>query len=231
MKVLRTTTILIILISFAISCKNVSGSSEKPTDPKTEQEETVEKKGPALSGIFMVEDFNQWLTVYNREVARERQIEILKSIENNQLIFVIQWSDGHQKAREMMASPEARQVLEEGTVTSEMQIQYFDVEYLNTSNIDDSLRLAVNLEVMNYDIWKADFDRDAQYREDAGLNLMGLARDADNDNLIYMVFATNDKQKVYDIMNSPELKQAIYESGVVGEPNVSWWRTIKSEVL
>ena len=88
----------------------------------------------------------------------------------------------------------------------------------------DEFRLAVIAEVLNFEMWRNDFDRDEFNRKEAGLNLLGLATDAESDNRVYIMFSCADQQKVYDFMSSDNTKQAISDSGVIGEPNMTWWR-------
>ena len=58
------------------------------------------------------------------------------------------------------------------------------------------------------------------------LKTIGLAIDSENENLVYVMFSTNDQQKVYEFLGSEETKAAISDAGVIGEPNMSWWKVV-----
>ncbi len=226
---MKTNLLFLGLIVLMISCgPSNSSQNEKEGTPEETPSEPV-KKYPetALAGMFQVDDVDQWTSVYNREVPSENRIGTLQSLENPNLIFVMQWSENHESSKQLVEAEDTRAVMEEGTLSSDPQFYYYDIKYFDDQTTSDSFRLAVTAEVLNYKMWKADFDRDEFNREDAGLRLRGLATDSENENLVYIMFSTNDQQKAYEFLGAEETKNAISESGVIGEPNTSWWRVIR----
>ena len=55
----------------------------------------------------------------------------------------------------------------------------------------------------------------------------GLARDIDDSNLIYIVFAISDMEKAKTRMNSIALKKLMMDAGVEGPPTISFYRLEK----
>ncbi len=219
--------IILSVLLFVIACGDKSQKEQAAANPNTEPsvaEEPVNVPTTAIGAMFQVDDFGKWTSVYNREVDKSIQLGMLRSLENPNLIFVIQRSENHTSAKEMASSQEALEIMKEGTMSSDPQFQYYDIRYYTDAPATDEYRLAVTAEVLNYEMWKGDFDRDEFNREEAGLNLIGLATDSENDNLVYILFSCADQQKVYDFMSSEDTKRAISDSGVIGEPNMTWWR-------
>ena len=171
-----------------------------------------------------MDDYGKWQDVYKREVPNTAWIGTLRSLDNPKMIFVIQWSDGHNEALQMVSSPETKLVLDEGTVIDEPRFQFYDVKYFWEEPNEDSLRLAVTAEVLNFRDWKSSFDDQAEIRNAAGLTLVGLATDSENSNLVFMLFATNNRQQAYTFMTAPETEAAVAKSGIIGSPNLTWWR-------
>ena len=103
---------------------------------------------------------------------------------------------------------------------------YYDMQYMNKEATTAKFRMGISHEVSDYSAWKEKFDADEARRQEAGLELRGLARDADNPNLIHMVFATDDLENAKAMMSDPNLKKVMEEAGVVSEPVVQMWKTI-----
>ena len=220
----------IAVLVFVCACgeANRSAASEGTEFEAAESSSEAGNSFPstAVGAIFQVEDLDQWTNVYQREVDESARIGTLQSLDNPNLIFVMQWSEGHREAKQLASSEDVKAVMMEGTMSSDPQFQFYNIKFFENSQSEDSFRLAVSAEVMNFDMWKSDFDRDERKREEAGLKTIGLAIDSENENLVYVMFSTNDQQKVYEFLGSEETKAAISDAGVIGEPNMSWWKVV-----
>jgi len=67
------------------------------------------------------------------------------------------------------------------------------------------------------------FDADSDRRTDAGLKFEALTTDADNPNMVYLFFSTDDLDKGMEMVGSDKLKQKMQEGGVKGEPTLNVW--------
>lgn len=64
---------------------------------------------------------------------------------------------------------------------------------------------------------------DRSVRAENGLLDRALARDADDPNTVYIVFAISDKEKSMARMQSEELKKTMTDAGVEGAPSFFYY--------
>lgn len=228
MKFIQSILACFVLIVVLDAC-STKATKETPVESNTDQEEAApdvkkEKQRTAVGGILEVENFEKWSEVYNREVPADVQIGTLRNLDNPNLIFVTQWTESHNQALQMLTSSETRSIMDEGTMIDEPLFQYYNVVDRNLEDIGDTLRLAVTAEVLNFKSWKEGFDEGEEMWKESSLNLRGLATDADNTNLVYILFSTNDKVTASSFMNSIATKEAISKSGIIGAPYMTWWK-------
>lgn len=219
--------VILILCQCSQSGQKQTTVSEEEARPVTKASATDNiRSGTALSGMFKVQDVAKWQAVFNGEVSKSAQIGMMQNLDDPKLVFNMIWTNTHAEGREIMTSARTENLLNEGTISSEPDFTLYNINYYNADRLTDSLRLAITFEVINYEMWKGDFDRDESSRQEAGLKLIGMASSAENKNKIYLLFGTNDKQTAYDFVSSPGMESALSEAGVIGEPNMSWWRVI-----
>lgn len=221
----------ILLTGMMISCGGgKQGSEEQSAEAVTE--EPAEEAAPKYSGktivgvVHSVEDFDKWVAVYNEVADPEAHISYYENVDKPNEIVVFNFTTGHEAAREGFASQEMKETMARAGVNSEPVFTYYDMQYMNNEPTGATYRVAISHEVSDYNAWKPVFDADESRRAEAGLELRGLARDADNGNLVHMVFATNDLEPVKGMLGDPGLKAKMEEAGVVSEPVASFWKTI-----
>jgi hypothetical protein len=73
--------------------------------------------------------------------------------------------------------------------------------------------------VADFATWRQTFDGDAARRDAAGLTNIRVLRDADDPNSVWLV-ADGDPTKMEEMMQDPELGQAMQEAGVTGPPEL-----------
>jgi hypothetical protein len=78
--------------------------------------------------------------------------------------------------------------------------------------------LTVRHEVKDFAAWKKVFDADATNRAAAGLTDLIVVREADNPNLVGLVFGVSDIAKAKAMSGSPQLKAEMERGGVIGAP-------------
>ncbi len=90
-----------------------------------------------------------------------------------------------------------------------------------------SVRLFVQHKVTDYASWRKVYDAFDGTRKKLGVTAQAVYRVADdpNDVVVTHDFATLEKAKAFAA--SPELKQAMEKSGVVGAPTI--WFTVKAD--
>jgi hypothetical protein len=79
-------------------------------------------------------------------------------------------------------------------------------------------RLAVQITVSDFEIWRESFDADQADRDKAGMRDVKVYCNADDDTDVTVVGETDDPQKVIAAIRSPQWRQKMSERGVEGEP-------------
>ena len=99
------------------------------------------------------------------------------------------------------------------------------VEVVPEASAPEAL-LVIMHQVEDFDSWKATFDEHKSMQEESGLTNVGVFRQEEDPSMVAVGFGCSDLAKAKDFMASEDLKTAMQEAGVIGEPQVSW---IKSE--
>ena len=82
--------------------------------------------------------------------------------------------------------------------------------------------------VSDYAKWKAVYDADSSFRNEAGLHLMGpIARGLENKNMVEIGLAMDDITKAKAFANDPRLKGVMQKGGVTSAPSISYWKIIR----
>ena len=81
-------------------------------------------------------------------------------------------------------------------------------------------KLATQITFSDYAKWRAGFDKAAPFREKAGMRGVQVYRDVDNPNSALIWSEIDDPAKARAALDSPELRKAMQEAGVVGAPKV-----------
>ena len=74
--------------------------------------------------------------------------------------------------------------------------------------------------VENFKKWKSIYDQDVERRTKAGLKEIVVGQKADEPNMVYMIFETNDTSKVKEMIDDPSLKEIMDEAGVISKPEL-----------
>ena len=86
--------------------------------------------------------------------------------------------------------------------------------------------------VADYAKWKAVFDKDSSFRNEAGLHLMGpIARGLENKNMVEIGLVMDDITKAKAFANNPRLKEVMQKGGVTSAPNISYWKVIRYDAM
>jgi hypothetical protein len=60
------------------------------------------------------------------------------------------------------------------------------------------MQLIVTFDTTGFDAWKADYDAHSETRDDAGLTMMQMWRDADDGNRAVVLFEVHDRKRAED---------------------------------
>ncbi len=88
--------------------------------------------------------------------------------------------------------------------------------------------LVIMHEVADFDAWKTAYDDHRSMREEAGLIDFGVFQQEGSANMVAVGFGCTDMAKAKEFMASEDLKSAMENAGVTGEPQVNF---IKAEVV
>jgi hypothetical protein len=81
-------------------------------------------------------------------------------------------------------------------------------------------KIARQLTIGDYAKWRAGFDKAAPFREKAGMKNTQVYRDADNPTAVLIWSEVDDLAKARAILDSPAVRNAMREAGVVGDPKI-----------
>jgi len=87
--------------------------------------------------------------------------------------------------------------------------------------------LLVRHTVEEYKKWKPIYDKHASTRQANGSQGARLLRSVSNPNDITLLFEWNDIEKARQFSTSPELKMAMQEAGVKGQPDITYLEEIE----
>ncbi len=73
--------------------------------------------------------------------------------------------------------------------------------------------------VQDFSEWKTAYDAHEPSRAAAGLTERHLLQDADNPNMVTLLFEAEDLKRAEEFSNSDDLREAMQKAGVVGKPD------------
>ena len=212
-----TAGLMLCLFVFASSCKTEAPAEETAkTIPSASYKAILVKHSmaayPVFKDVYMAHDSM-------RQAYGISSMFIGRGTEDTNTVIVMNRISDLPKAKEFAASPDLKMAMEKAGVTGLPTITFLDVVRDDTSSITQNDRLMVVHRVKEYDAWLKFYDGEGTAkRAENGLVDRGLARDVDDANKVYIVFAVMDKEKAMARMQSPELTKLMADAGVEGEP-------------
>lgn len=210
--------LLLCLFAFASSCKPATQAEEPPaTIPAAAYKAWLVKS--------TVASYPVWKDVYTSRDSIRRSYGmtpqfIARGTEDTNTVLVMNKITDVQKVKDFSASPDLKMAMEKAGVIGDASISFLDVVRDDTSTIAQNDRVMVVHKVKDYDTWLKVFDAEGMAkRAENGIVDRGLARDVDDPNKVYIVFAITDKAKAMARMQSEELKKLMVDAGVEGEPS------------
>lgn len=217
-------TLTLLAVALALTGVGCGGNGETGTETETETPSASDSVTSVhvLTG-HAVEDFDTWRERFaeSQAVRQEAGItdeQILRGIENPNLVFLLANAPSEETAEAFLADPDLARSMEysgvEGAVIHEVLAA--GDSYAGGDTLTQ--RLLVRHPVRDYDRWKNTFDGHRQARADAGVYELLVTHPLDEPNDVYMMFGVTNVETVNDYMASDILRIAMRLAGVSGEP-------------
>jgi len=179
--------------------------------------------------VFMVKhpvkEYSAWKEGYMahdslRQAFGISHYVIGRGMDDSNMVIVIDKITDVQKVKEFSTLPNLKEAMEKAGVSGPPTFAYADVIRNDTTTIPQKDRVMVSHRVKDFDAWLKVYDGEGKAkRAENGLLDRGLARDIDDPNLVYIVFAITDMAKAKARMESEELKKIMTDAGVEGPPS------------
>ncbi len=80
----------------------------------------------------------------------------------------------------------------------------------------------VTQEVIDFDVWKSEFDSQLQSRRKSGLIDLHLLRDDSDLSTVILLLGTTDLDKAREFLSSSEWQTLVRDFGVQGQPDIKF---------
>lgn len=217
----RKNIFLSLLVSIAlIAC--VSEENENKSDADQVISEAIDRPQDTIAvNVMFMEVMGNENLLRGPYKSGQSEEEFLKSVTDNDKYkdLVAVKVPGFDETDSSMTDDELDQT---GTVQSSSRV-YQMLEY-SDENVDQPFRVSVVTKVKDFETWKILYQNEAKNRENAGMKQLQLGVAMDDPNLIFMLIAIPDIAKAREMMVHPGLKKRMAQSGVIGTPEVKFWR-------
>ena len=239
MKLIKTLTSAVVTagVLFTISCNSGDEKKGDDTTPKGDSGTTVKAEPNTRPFNLMiirhkVKDYAQWLPGYEgHDTARVRfgihNYIIGRGMDDSNMVMVACIMDDVNRAKEFGNLPDLKAAMEKGGVIGKPDVQYLDMQYIDTSRSTVSTRVRITHKVKDYDAWKKEFDSHKADRMAAGLQDRAISYEMGNKNMVTVVFQINDMEKAKAFMSSKDLKDKMAAAGVEGAPMIWYYNFAK----
>jgi hypothetical protein len=232
---LKMFSFLAIIAGMALlSCNN--GKDDDTTTVNTDTTATTATVPAPLPDLLVVQhkvnNFNKWKAAYEshdsaRVSAGIHAFVIGRGVEDSNMVLVAMRMDDTAQARQFMANPDLKTVMQKGGVTGKPAINTVHVQWMDNSTNTATTRVLVMHKVTDWDAWKKTFDSHKQVRMDNGLTDRIIATDLNDNHMVSAVFAISDMAKAKAFMASKELKDKMTEAGVEGPPTIFMYNVVQ----
>ncbi|MGH2647464.1 MAG: hypothetical protein ACRDE8_07845 [Ginsengibacter sp.] len=231
------------VIVFFSSCNSNGKETEATTTDTTATTAAADTSSPVMTPpaftpfkIFMVrhqvKNFAKWEAGYMandslRQVYGISHFVIGRGLDDSNMVYVIDKMTDESKAKEFAKLPNLKEAMQKAGVVGVPTFSYSNVIRSDDSPIDQKDRIMVAHKVKDFDAWLKVYDAEGKETRAAnGMVDRGLARDMDDSNMVYIVFAVTDMAKAKARSTSPELKKLMTEAGVIGQPKIYFYKLV-----
>lgn len=235
MKNLKRKILPVLILIFTIiflSCKNnktekEESAAEMPMD--TASVAAVMEPFKVIVIKHKVANYDKWRKEYDahdsvRVAHGISHFVIGRGMDDPNTIIVIDKMDDLMKAKEFSAMPSLKEAMKKAGVSGTPEFAYYDVIRNDDSKINIKNRLMVTHRVKDFDAWLKVYDAEGiTKRMEEGLIDRGMARSLDDPNMVALVFAISDMEKVKAVIDSEAQKKLMTEAGVEGAPEMFYY--------
>jgi hypothetical protein len=215
------------------AAKDEAKDEAKPDEAKPDDKAA----GPAPALITVVHhkvaDYAKWKEAFDAHAdARKAGGALAESVYQNaddpNDVFVVVPGGDVEKAKGMMASEDLKKAMMESGVQGEPEVWMFKPAGENPApeGTEATVHVLVIHKVADFAKWKEGFDADAENRKNSGIVGHYIGQGLDDPNTVGVHLLATDAEKVKAMAGSEELKKAMADAGVQGEPQI--WFTKKS---
>jgi hypothetical protein len=205
----------------------------KTAEPAADPAPVEPTPAPAAEGItpfaavvsHKVADFDKWKVGFDAHAEARKGAGIMghhvnQAADDPNMVSIYFPMMTTEKFTEMLASEDLKKVMKEAGVESEPTVHMMkpvDGEPV----LDRELFGAIVMhEVEDYAAWRTKFDAHADARAKAGVVGWAVNQAADNENMIIVLLQAEKAEELTAFMGTEDLKKAMAEAGVKGEPKV-----------
>ena len=231
-----------ILLAAAITQVGCTGDEAQPEEADMAEavEDAQMEVQPQMPPSFVyiqhgVADFDAWLPVYDafgdeRDAAGVVAMWVYRDLDDPSIVHALHGASDVAALEAFTQMPELASGMQEAGVVGEPRFDFMNIvtETIPEAPIASEYNILVKHEVADWDAWKEAYDGHAEARAAAGLTSRGIARDAENPNVVYINFAASDLDGARAFLGSEDLKSTMEAAGVVGEPEIYVTETVQS---
>lgn len=222
------------------SCNSGESKTEEPGKDTTTKNETAPTPPPPPakpSNVVLiwhkVANFDKWLALYESHDSARMANGLHNYVigrgldKDSNMVMVALKMDDAEKAKQFAASPDLKAAMQKGGVMGTPKISYVDVQMLDNSTNETTLRVMRMGKLKDWDTWKKAFDESKHFRTDAGLTDRAVGFALGDNHSFTVVYAVSDRKKAEAYFASPELKERMKASGIEGMPETFWYTVAK----
>ena len=243
MKQLKFFAQLCAVVLFLSSCNNAGDKKTADTtaDTTTTKKDTVATPPPApvpaapmlsMTATFKVANYAKWKKGYDMHDSARlanglHNYVIARGTEDSNKVLVAVRMDDVNKAKAFAADKDLKTRMAKSGVIGVPAFDFIETVMRDTTDIQKTVRLMIKSTVKDWDIWKKGFDKHIQVRKDSGLVDRLVGHTIGDPTHITLVFAVGDMAKAKAFLASKDLKDRMAESGVVGKPNMFFYKVVE----
>lgn len=220
MKLYRTLPFLL-LSSFLISCAE-EANEEKTETAVEEQVELAIPQDTTPVSVMFIKVMGKENMVQASYLKDESPEDFMKRTSESKDIMKLVNVDvkGSPYAQEDSTTYQSSD--ESGAIKSRMVV--YDMIDMKDENVDQPFRVSVITKVKDYKTWRWLYDMEEKNRKNAGMEQLQLGLNHNDPNEVFMLIAIPDIAKARELMEHPGLEKKMQQSGVIGKPEVKFWR-------
>ncbi len=173
-----------------------------------------------VSTVFLkhsVADYAAWRLAYDADAQRRTEaglteVGVYKSTVDENALLLVWQADDLTTLDAMLESPDLAEKMKEAGVTSKPE------SWVGKAVQAGAGMVFLKHKVADYSAWRPAYDADASTRAEAGLKEAGVYRDADDENMILIVWDAEDGNALQAMLESPDLAEKMKAAGVTSKP-------------